>query len=81
MKNPEETPTVEPCFERGLQSALEREFIQEYLKGKGQQLGTLGDLPETEARRLMREACRFASLKLAEIESRAHLRESIHMPS
>ena len=70
-----------PCLERGPESALETKFINEYLKAKGHTLETLSSLPEEEAKTLMRGACRYASLKLAEIESGAHFRESIRLPS
>jgi hypothetical protein len=70
--NPEE------CTEEGPQSALERKLIEEYLSEKGYHLSDLQALPERDARRLMREACRYASLKLAEVESRAQLRKEIH---
>ncbi len=63
---------------RGPKSDLEKNLIEEYLEGKGYRLDTLSNLPEGEAKALMAEACRYASLKLAEIESRSHLRETIH---
>jgi hypothetical protein len=74
-------PNFEECTEEGPQSALERKLIEEYLSEKGYHLSDLQALPEREARRLMREACRYASLKLAEVESRAQLRKEIHYPS
>jgi hypothetical protein len=74
-------PKSEECIEEGPQSALERKLIEEYLSEKGYHLSDLQALPEREARRLMREACRYASLKLAEVESRAQLRKEIHYPS
>lgn len=55
----------------GPQQALEVRIIEEYLLRKGYHLRELKMLPNLEARRLMAEACAFASLKLAEIESRA----------
>ena len=80
MKAPFETPADIKCPEDGPQSALERKFIVEYLAARGLSQDRLAALPQEEAKILMREACRYASLKLAEIESRAHLRESIHLP-
>jgi hypothetical protein len=74
-------PKFEECTEEGPQSALEQKLIEEYLSEKGYHLSDLQALPEREARRLMREACRYASLKLAEVESRAQLRKEIHYPS
>ena len=60
------------------ESALERKFIEEYLQGKGYTLGDLAQLPEAEARQLMREASQYATLKLAEVEAKGHLRRKIH---
>lgn len=75
------TPDVERCSSEGPQSALEKNLIQEYLQQKGYSLESLHQLPQDEAHRLMREACTYASLKLAEVESRARFREEIHGPS
>ena len=58
-------------FVAGRQSALEKEYIRGYLKTKGYQLADLKGLPKKEAKKLMKEACRHASLKLAEMESRS----------
>ena len=63
------------------QSVLERRIIKEYLHDKGYRLEELKKLPEEEAKQLMSEACIYASLKLAEIESRAKFREEIRGPS
>ncbi len=65
----------------GPQSALERKYIQEFLQSKGVSLEELGGLPKEEQQQLMREASRYASLKLAEVESRAKFRHDIHSPS
>lgn len=72
---------VDECLTRGPQSVLERRFIIEYLQDKGYRLELLKMLPEEEAKQLMREACKYASLKLAEFESRAQFREEIRAPS
>ena len=65
----------------GPQSKLERKYIQEYLRSKGASLESLAQLPKEEQQHLMREACKYASLKLAEVESRAKFRHDIHAPS
>jgi len=62
---------------KGPQSALERRFIKEYLYEKGYQLEDLKRLPLEESKQLMTEACRYASLKLAEVESRAQFKNEI----
>jgi hypothetical protein len=65
----------------GPQSALEKKLIKEYLLEKGYRLKDLRGLPKAEAVSLMKEACLYASLKLAEVESRAQFREEIRGPS
>lgn len=80
MSQPENGNSPADCLPGGPQSALERKFIEEFLGRKGQSLSTISMLAEEERIALMKEACSYASLKLAEIESRAHLRASIHMP-
>jgi hypothetical protein len=61
----------------GPQSALERKLIAEYLLSQGYHLPDLKGLPEQTAKSLMKKACLYAALKLAEIESRARLRREI----
>ena len=56
---------------------LELIYIDEYLREKGYAIRELEALPENEAARLMTEASQYASLKLAELESRARLRTKI----
>jgi len=60
---------------------LEMLYIDEYLHEKGYSIKELNALPELEATRLMIEASQYASLKLAELESRARLRTKIHEAS
>lgn len=81
MSTSSRTPDIERCSSEGPQSALEKSLIQEYLQSKGYSLDSVHRLPPDEARRLMREACAYASLKLAEVESRARFRNEIHGPS
>ena len=57
---------------------LERQFITDYLESKGYSRQDLTDLPVEKARQLRIGACRYASLKLAEIESKVKFRQSIH---
>jgi hypothetical protein len=56
---------------------LEMKYIGEYLREKGFSILDLDTLREQEAARLMAEASQYASLKLAELESRARLRTKI----
>jgi hypothetical protein len=62
------------------QSTLEHALIADYLLAKGYLMSELKDLPVDEARQLMTEACRFAGLRLAEIEARARFRRNIQLP-
>jgi hypothetical protein len=72
--------TVEGCSDEGPQSALERKLIVEYLTNKGYSLEQLKSLPKDEAHDLMREACQYASLKIAEVEAKAAFRKKIVLP-
>ena len=57
---------------------LERAFIEEHLAKSGHQLDQLAALPADEARALMRDAAQYASGRLTEVETRAHLVEDLH---
>ncbi len=72
-----DAPQVNPEILEGPQSALERKYIQEFLANQGFSLENLGQLPKEEQQRLMRAASKYASLKLAEVESRAKFRHDI----
>jgi hypothetical protein len=56
-------------------------YIEEYLKGRGVDLSSVNTLPPEQAKRLMREACIYASNRLAEVESRANFRKDIQAPA
>lgn len=71
---------IKRCSTEGPQSALERQLIEEYLKSKGYTMRDLENLPKDTAHQLRIEACRYASLKLTEIESRAKFRKDIRAP-
>jgi phosphoserine aminotransferase len=60
------------------QAALERAFIEEYLKTRGQTLRSLHDLPEDQVTALLRSASLYAAIKLAEVEARATYVHEIH---
>ncbi|MEJ2353343.1 MAG: ZIP family metal transporter [Anaerolineales bacterium] len=67
-------------FAEDSQSILERALTAEYLLGQGYLMSDLKDLPPQLAKSLMREARRFAALRLAEIESGAKFRRKIRLP-
>lgn len=64
----------------GPQSVLERTLVAEYLAAKGYLMCELQALEPKEAQALMREACQFAALRLAEIESREAFQRKIKFP-
>jgi hypothetical protein len=61
-----------------IQAFLENSLIEAYLKGKGYTPEDLKKLPEEEARQLMKEACTYASGKLAEVEIKAQFVQGLH---
>ena len=62
-----------PLFFQGkaIQSVLEGQFITQYLRDQGFEKSDLEELPEDQSRKLMAQASRYASSKLAEIEARS----------
>jgi len=73
-----ETPkNVFPAPEDEIRSLLEKGLIDEYLKNKGYDRGSLKKLPKDEARRLMTEASIYASGKLTEIETKARFKQNL----
>lgn len=60
------------------QTLLEKMYIEEFLQSKGFNFRDLEDLSAEHVKRLMVEACKYSSIKLAEIEARAKFREKIH---
>ena len=73
--------TRDRCLTEGPQSVLEKKYIEEYLRTKGYCSGDLQHLPAEEAKQLMVEACTYASLRLAVVESRARFRDKIRFPT
>jgi hypothetical protein len=64
----------------GPQSALEKKLVEDYLQSKGYSRADLQKLPEELASELMKAACMYASLKLAELHAKSQFREEIHVP-
>ncbi len=60
------------------EAALERMYIEEYLRGKGLSWKTVHELPEAQAKALLKEASIYASSRLAEIEQRARFIHELH---
>jgi hypothetical protein len=59
-------------------SRLELILIDEFVRTQGYDPDRLSDLPEQERKNLLRDASVYASMKLTEVESRAHFVEEIH---
>jgi hypothetical protein len=57
---------------------MERAFIAEFLAARGHTLDSLHTLPPDRASALMKAASLYASGKLTEVESRAHLISDLH---
>ena len=59
-------------------AALETALIAEFLERRGHTLHTVSLLPDAERHALMREASFHASMRLSEVESRAHYVDDLH---
>jgi hypothetical protein len=59
------------------QAYLEWAYLEEYLASIGFSFQELRTLPGARARALMRDASLFASMRLSEVEARAHLIEEL----
>lgn len=57
---------------------LENVLIKEYLKEKGYSHEDLKKLPASLVEKLMKEASQYASLKMEEIQARAHFINDLH---
>jgi hypothetical protein len=57
---------------------LEQALIEEYLKSKGYTHEDLKKLPPKLVEKIMKEASQFASLKMEEVEARAHFVKELH---
>lgn len=57
---------------------LEQALIAEFLEARGHTLHTVQSLPDAERHALMREASLHASMRLTEVEARAHYVDDLH---
>ena len=67
---------TEPVEDRN--ALLEKALIEEYLHEKGYSLEGIKKLPAEVAEKLMKEASQYASLKMEEVEARAHFIKELH---
>lgn len=70
------TEQAEPMEDRN--ALLEKALIEEYLHEKGYSLEDIKKLPAEAVKKLMKEASQYASLKMAEVEARAHFIKELH---
>lgn len=57
---------------------LEQTFIREFLRGRGHDDASVNALSDRERSALLAEAAKYAAVKLAEVEARAHFVHEIH---
>ena len=57
---------------------LEKALIEEYLKERGYSHEDLKKLPADVVEKLMKEASQYASLKMEEVQARAHFVKELH---
>ena len=60
------------------QTQLKRALIDEFLRTHGYDPANVSGPPNAELELLMKQACTYASGKLAEVEARAHFVHDIH---
>ncbi|MEY2818338.1 MAG: hypothetical protein ACKOBL_15895 [Chloroflexota bacterium] len=65
-------PTEDP------NAVLEKALIAEYLKEHGYTQESLNKLPPKLVKKIMQEASQYASLKMEEVEARAHFVKELH---
>ena len=65
-------PTEDP------NAVLEKALIEEYLKQHGYTHEGLKKLPPKLVKKIMQEASQYASLKMEEVEARAHFVKELH---
>ena len=65
-RDPEQAPRPDQTAE------LERALIADFLEKRGHTPQSVRTLPEAEQHTLLREASLYASMRLSEVESRAH---------
>lgn len=60
------------------QEKLAHSFLEEYLHSAGYTFDTIGELPPERLKQVMIKASVYVSAKLAEIEGRAQIVQSLH---
>ncbi|MBI5879404.1 MAG: hypothetical protein HZB53_17285 [Chloroflexi bacterium] len=60
------------------QAELLRMFEEEYLQARGYTYHTVQQLPAAQAHKLLVDASTYASNKVAEVQTRAHMLDELH---
>jgi hypothetical protein len=71
-------PERDETVQRDLLAPLEQAFITEFLERRGLSRASLQALPEADAHEILIQASAYASVRLAEVESRAHYVHDLH---
>ena len=71
------TKNAEP-IEDDRSALLEKALIEEYLQKQGYSHEDLKKLPTELVEKLMKEASQYASLKMEEVQARAHFVKELH---
>ena len=59
-------------------AVLEKALMEEYLHERGYSLEKLKEMPKEMVEQLMKDATRYASLKMEDVKAKAHFVEEIH---
>lgn len=57
---------------------LERMYMDEFLRSRGLTWASVNALTEEARKKIMTEASTYVSVKLAEVEGRAHISDELH---
>jgi len=77
MDTPKKPKTDQQSLLEDPMAGLEKMYIEQYLAEQGHHWCDLAKLPAKEVKRLMTEACMYASTKLAEMQAKVGFREEI----
>jgi hypothetical protein len=72
-KDPSDTPMMQDKY-----FLLERAFIDDFLRLQGHDSHSIQALPEDQRLAMLTEATKYAAVKLAEVEARAHYLHDLH---
>lgn len=71
-------PIIDVVSTEDRNAVLEKALIEEYLNQHGYTHESLKKLPPKLVKKIMQEASRYASLKMEEVQARAHFVKELH---